>query len=66
MTAAPDTRVPPIPAGTLCRLDGATVRAYANIWPGEVWDGKYRVIERDRKWSSLATREQLQPIGGGS
>lgn len=29
MTAAPpDTRVPPIPAGTLCTYRGAVVRAY--------------------------------------
>lgn len=62
MTAAPDTRVPPIPAGTICTLGGEQVRAYANIWPGESWDGRYRCIEVDRRWSCLATREQLEVI----
>lgn len=64
MTPPDVVRVPPLLAGTLCTLDGATVRAYANIWPGEDWDGRYRCIEIDRQWSTLATRCQLTEIGG--
>lgn len=64
MTAAPDTRVPPLAPGTVCLLDGQRVRAYANIWPGEAWDGRYRCIEVDRKWSCLAKREQLEVCRG--
>lgn len=68
MTAT-DSRVPPIPAGTLCRFGALTVRAYANIRVGEEWDGTYTVYltgERPSSASrSTATREQLQVIGGG-
>ena len=59
----------PIPAGTLCTLSGSDglhlVRAYATIWPGVLWDGTYRCIDRDRRWSRITTREQLRVIGGG-
>lgn len=68
MTAT-DARVPPIPAGTLCRFGALTVRAYANIRVGEEWDGTYTVYLTGERQSSAsrstATREQLQVIGGG-
>lgn len=56
----------PIPAGTLCHYDGVVVRVYATVWTGEIWDGRYRcVLPGGRRWV-FATREQLEPIGGGS
>jgi hypothetical protein len=68
MTAAPVTRVPPIPAGTLCRFGALIVRAYAAIRVGETWDGTYEVYltgERPSSASrSVATREQLEVIHG--
>lgn len=65
MTAAPDTRVPPLAPGTLCTLDGAVVRVYARIWPGELWDGKYdcRPVGRTEP-RRFATREQLEVCRG--
>lgn len=66
MTA--DTRVPPIPAGTLCRFGALTVRAYAEIRVGEPWDGTYAVYLTGERQSpasrSVATREQLEVIHG--
>lgn len=57
----------PIPAGTLCRLNGAEVRAYAKIWPGRL-DYRYECwpagVSRSQARPSYATRDQLQPIGG--
>lgn len=64
-----DTRVSPLAPGTLCRFGALTVRAYADIRPGEEWEGRYTVYltgERPSSASrSYATREQLQAIGGG-
>lgn len=59
----PDTRVAPLPAGTLCTLDGREVRAYARIWPGQLWDGKYHCIDRARR-TTCATRDQLEVLHG--
>jgi hypothetical protein len=56
----------PIPAGTLCKLAGVVVRVYPKIWPGETWDERYLCRpfgQRDGK--VFATRDQLEPIGGG-
>lgn len=68
MTAT-DARVPPLPAGTLCRFGALTVRAYADIRVGEEWDGRYTVYltgeQKSSASQSTATREQLQVIGGG-
>lgn len=68
MIPAPDTRVPPIPAGTLCRFGALTVRAYAQIRVGEVWDGTYEIHLTGQRPSpasrSYATREQLEVIHG--
>lgn len=62
MTAT-DTRVPPIPAGTLCRFGARVVRAYATIQVGRLWDGTYRIHERDGGWvPGTVTREQLEVI----
>ena len=65
MTAALDTRVPPIPAGTLCRFGALTVRAYLRQWdsdPTERYD-VYLTGERQSAASrSSATREQLEVI----
>ena len=59
-----DTRVPPIPAGTLCRLGSLVVRAYARIWPGELWDGRYRIHHALLGWMPMATRDQLEVLHG--
>lgn len=59
----PQPRVPPIPAGTLCRFGGLVVRAYADIRVGEEWDGRYTVkLDGERKSHGVATREQLEVI----
>lgn len=67
MTAA-DARIPPLPAGTLCRKGAIAVRVYARIRVGEVWDGTYDCYltgERPSPAShTTATREQLDAIGG--
>lgn len=60
---AADARIPPIPAGALCRFGALTVRAYANIQVGEEWDGTYTVkLDGERKSHGVATREQLEVI----
>jgi hypothetical protein len=59
---APDTRVPPIPSGTLCHYHGVVVRAYATVWPGEVWYGGYKVVlPGNRRWV-YAQREELEVV----
>jgi hypothetical protein len=57
------TSTAPIPAGTLCTLAGRTVRVYATIEVGALWDGRYRCVDSERR-SKLATRDELV-IGGG-
>lgn len=63
----PDVRVPPLDPGALCTLSGAVVRVYAAIWPGELGPIRYRCYRfGERTLHAVATREQLQVIGGGS
>lgn len=67
MTAA-DTRTPPIPAGTLCKIKGGLhngdmVRVYATIQVGASWDGIYRCHVPLGGWlPGVATRDQLEVI----
>lgn len=59
----------PLPAGTLCRLGALTVRAYATIRTGVEWDGTYECFLTGEPKSpasrTVATRDRLEPIGGG-
>lgn len=64
MTAAPDTRVPPLPAGTLCTYRGAVVRAYFRAWD-ETLDERYDVYPfGERKASARVTRGELEACRG--
>ena len=65
MTAEPDTRVPPIPAGTLCQLGAEPVRVYARIHPGTLWDGRYLCVPVGQRSGTYATREQLVTVTDG-
>lgn len=62
------TRVPPIPAGAVCMLDGQRVRAYFLAWSDDPRVDRYEVVPlgelRDVARPTYATREQLEVCRG--
>lgn len=73
---SPDTRVPPLAPGTLCRFGELVVRAYLRQWSGPMSSDpakdqyEVRLADRDGKAEPgpasrlYATREQLEVIRG--